>query len=181
MKPFWILVPILFFSSLAFSKDNIYYQFDFGSWFGGDKIAENPGGDNYNAGSGAVLGLGIDWKFSQKYKLYFRNNFAYRYQGAKVGNGGNSGLVYETALVKQWGRSKLVGGFHYDINAVTKDQFGNKIKYEDSVGTYVGYEYMAFETWGLGVKYLIQDYDLSTNETVSGDQIGLFVTGWFRN
>lgn len=179
MGKFCCVFLLCFFSLSANADRSIFYQFDFGTWFGGDKLAQNPGGDDYKAGSGAVFGLGLDWRFNKQHDLFLRNNIGYRYQGAKSGSGGNRGIVYETALVKGIGQINLVGGFHLDFDAVTKDQSGNRLEYDDAVGQYVALEHMTFDTWGFGLKYLFQEYELSDGTTVSGDQFGIFLTGRF--
>lgn len=179
MAKIYSLLILCSISVPAIAERNIFYQFDFGTWFGGDKLAQNPGGDDYKAGSGAVLGLGLDWKFDRRHDLYFRNNIGYRYQGAKSGSGGNRGVILETALVKQVGQFNLVGGLHLDLDAVTKDQNGNRIEYDNSLGQYVGLEHMTFENWGFGIKYLNQEYKLADGAEVSGDQFGIFLTGRF--
>lgn len=174
-----VAVVLVMLSCSALAEQSLSYHFDFGTWFGGDKLAQNPDGDDYKAGSGAVLGLGIDWELNQQHELFFRNNLGYRYQGAKSGNGGNRGVVFETALVKQINQFNLVGGLHIDLNAVTKDYTGNRLEYDNAVGQYLGIEHMTFETWGFGIKYLVQEYELSNGAKVSGNQFGLFLTGRF--
>lgn len=179
MGKVWIFLLFCIVPTYAKAEQNLFYHFDFGTWFGGDKLAQNPGGDDYKAGSGAVLGLGLDWRFSERHDLFFRNNLGYRYQGAKSGSGGNRGIVYETALVKGIGQINLVGGLHMDFDAVTKDEYGNRLEYDNAVGQYLALEHMTFGNWGFGLKYLIQDYKLSNGTTVSGDQFGIFLTGRF--
>lgn len=169
MVKFCSLLLLCVVSISAYAERSVFYHFDFGTWFGGDKLAQNPSGDDYKAGSGALLGLGLDWQFNKEHQIFFRNNIGYRYQGAKTGSGGNRGIVYETALGKQIGQFNLVGGLHLDLEAVTKDQYGNRMEYDNAVGPYIGLEHMTFGNWGFGIKYLIQDYKLSNGTEVSGN------------
>lgn len=178
-KLYTIVFLLLFTCSSAHSEKGLYYHFDLGTWFGGDTLAKNPDGDDYKAGSGATIGLGLDWMFSSDLGLLFRNNIGYRYQGAKTGSGGNRGIIYESALVKQIDQYNLVGGLHLDLEAVTKDYYGNRIEYDNALGQYIALEYMMLGNWGVGVKYLNQEYELSNGATASGNQFGLFLTGNF--
>ena len=174
------LAPLLLLtSSNVFANENLSYAWDFGTWFGGDKIATNPDGDNYNAGSGGAFDFGLSYKFSDAYALSFRNTVGYRYQGAKTGKGGNRGFILETSLVKEFGLFKVGAGFHGDFKNYAKDHSGLKTQLKDEIGPFVFVEYMAFDTWGFSVKYHALDYVSEAGRSFSGKQAGLFLTGTF--
>lgn len=178
-KKIVVLFGIVLISQQVCAERSMNYYYDFGAWFGGDKIADNPDGDNYNAGSGAVFDFGVSFLLFEKYDLYTRNSIGYRYQGSETGSGRNKGLVLESSIVKELRYYNLGFGLHADIASSTSDYFGFETEFQDAFGPFVSFEYMIDYGLGFGLKYHMLDYTSVDGVEYSGDQAGLFITGKF--
>lgn len=107
------------------------WLFEFGVKFGGDFVANNPGGDNYRAGGGAELLIGYDWSPKPQSALSLQALAGFRYQGAKLGKGKNE--AYTVKLQANYELEQYAFGIAMqgDINSITHDEFGNQISYEN--------------------------------------------------
>ncbi|MDH5178158.1 MAG: hypothetical protein OEY07_00645 [Gammaproteobacteria bacterium] len=150
-------------------------QFDMGVWFGGDLVAVNPGGDNYNAGSGAVLGVAyvVDLAKEEGWKL--DTSFGMRYQGAKVGQGSNEGIIIESSIVKEWDGFGVGAGLHYDFQNSVHDALGVETKFKDTLGTVVLVKYISRSGIEFVFKYLMADFESTGGRLYDGNQFGLFM------
>jgi len=176
-----VLIFILFIYSIylpASENQNYEYShfFSLGGWFGGDKIATNPGGDNYNAGSGGIIEFGHAYKLRKVINIFHRNSLALRYQGAKEGDGENRGFVVESTLVKEWKKIAVGGGVHLDLFNRVKDQYGDSIELNNIIGTVVNLEYLFNEKAGVGIRYLFADFESKEGTIYKGNQFGFFVS-----
>ncbi len=178
-KIIWALSLLLpSFSTFSFEDQSRYYA-DLGTWFGGDLVANNPAGDNYRAGSGAVLDFGYSWLIPSMQGVYARGSLGYRYQGALQGNGSNSGIVFEASIAKNLSIINLGVGIHADIANITKDELGRKTEFDDVLGALFYIESGVSDNASLTVKYHMLDYTSKTGTKFAGSQLGLFVTVFF--
>ena len=173
---FLLLVPVL----CSADTESDYFKNPFmglGVWFGGDRVANNPDGDNYDAGSGAIMELGAFYQPFNNIELMHRNSVAYRYQGSKTGKGESSGLVLESSLSKEWTNIGVGAGFHVDLLNQVSDTDGNITKFKNSIGPVVYVEWVESEKLSFVLKYLMVDYETMDGEEFSGNQFGLFLLG----
>ena len=171
---FLLLVPAL----CSADTESEFFKNPFmglGVWFGGDKVANNPDGDNYDAGSGAIMELGAFYQPFQNMEIMHRNSVAYRYQGAKTGKGESSGVVLETSLSKEWTNIGLGAGFHVDLMNQVSDTDGNKTKFKNSIGPVIYAEWVASEKLNFVFRYLMVDYEAEDGTGFSGNQFGVFL------
>jgi hypothetical protein len=174
LKKIWVI--LLFWINVSHAEgmfDNPYM--DFGVWFGGDLVATNPDGDDYKAGSGAVLALGIENAVINK-RYANRTSFGVRYQGAQSGKGENSGLVLESSLLKKFNSVSIGAGLHYDFQNSVSDTYGNKTNFKNSIGEFAYIEWVVNEKVSMSVRYLLMDYESDNGVPYAGDQAGLVVT-----
>lgn len=154
----------------------VSYYMDLGVWFGGDNVAINPDGDDYDAGSGAVIGAGMSYYLSKDANFKHNNTIALRHQGAKSGKGENQGFVFESSVVKEWSNIGVGAGIHYDFENEVSDTDGNKTFFNNSLGTIVFVEWIAEERLKIIFKYLFMDYETVDGVPYDGNQYGIFMT-----
>lgn len=164
-----ILANVLIFPVYANEVSNQYF-FEIGTSFGGDEIAVNNngglGGDNYKAGGGAILGLGIKKTLSGNIKA--QGLVAYRYQG---GDGSNSGVVLEGAALYQFNKNISAGlGLHADLTSKTNTPGGNTIKFNNAVGPMILVDWTIDTKLAIGLKYIAIDYETSEGIDFEGNQ-----------
>jgi len=143
-----------------------------GLWFGGDTVAINPGGDDYDAGSGAVMSIGFSNKLIESVGLISRNSIAYRYQGARIGKGENSGVILETEILKEWKLFGMGVGLHADFMNQVLDAEANKTTFNNSFGPTVFAEWIMGRRLKFVLKYLFVDFETDQGIIYSGDQYG---------
>ncbi len=151
-------------------KQNGWY-FDLGVNFGGDTIANNPGGDNYKAGGGALLMLGYDWPSNDDFSYQVSTGF--RYQGAQLGDGENFGLVSRVEADYDFGEYHLGIGLHLDILSHTKDEFGKKTKIDDSISPFISASWEMLPHINLTGTYMFAEFTDENDVVYKGNQFGL--------
>lgn len=162
------------FSPLTLAAD-FSLGYELGTSFGGEEVAENDngglGGDNYNAGGGAILAITGDFAMSER--LNARALAGYRYQG---GDGSNSGVVLEGSAVYQIADEFFAGvGFHGDMANEVETATGETIEFETAIGPMVMAEWLFTPQLGLGTKYIQMDYETNNGVAYEGDQGTIYV------
>ncbi|GAA6135836.1 hypothetical protein NBRC116188_26260 [Oceaniserpentilla sp. 4NH20-0058] len=163
------------------TEGNIYpihrlsgWYWDLGISFGGDKVADNTTtdpnggtGDPYNAGRGAIFGLGYHHVISPKFNLVSRSYAGLRYQG---GDGTNKGVILQQALLysnSDWGFGV---GIYIDTANSVKHPDGNLTKFETAAGPALIAEYRATEKLWFGLRFVDIDYKSTDGTQFNGSQ-----------
>jgi len=161
--------------SLASLTEDYSLGYEFGTSFGGKEVAENNngglGGDNYNAGGGAILSVTADVAVSEKINARALGGF--RYQG---GDGSNSGLVLEGSAIYKFTDTMFVGaGLHTDLFNEVETANGENVEFDAAIGPMVMAEWFINPKLGLGAKYILMDYETSEGTTYDGNQGAIYV------
>lgn len=152
------------------------YFTDFGVTFGGDRVASNPDGDAYNAGSGAVIGLGYSEPIAFHHEWHWRIGGAFRYQG---GDGTSQGILLNGSIVYARRLGNLGVGVYGDLHNEVKATDGTRTEFKDAAGLMLFGEWRVNDQFNLGARYVKIDYESTTGTTYSGDQGALYVLVWF--
>ena len=147
--------------------------FDIGVNFGGDTISNNPGGDNYKAGGGALLMAGYDWSLPEFKNFSYQLSSGIRYQGAEVGEGENFGWVSRLVLDYDFGEWHISAGVHVDLLSYNKDEFGVKNEIDDVIAPIVSAEWEMMPWMNLTVTYMSAEFKDQTGVIYEGNQFGL--------
>lgn len=147
---------------------------EIGAQSGGDKVAQNiSGGDDYSAGSGAVIGAGV--KKSLNAKVDFKATAAARYQGGND-SAYASGLVAEgAALYKFNNQWSMGGGLHGDFASKVKDSQGTVTKFDDAFAPMMLVDWSYTQGISIGGKYIAADYKTTTGKDYNGNQVAIYV------
>jgi len=140
--------------------------------FGGDRVAVNPTGDNYNAGSGGIIGVGYAKPLFKSQTLLGRLSIAGRYQG---GEGNSQGIVGKAMVVHSEKYFNVGGGLYLDFMNQVEDINGVTTEFEDSAGGAVFAEWRMGSNASLGVQYLMTDYETDKGVTYDGNQFSLYL------
>lgn len=168
------------FAELLLPEDNKFspeYQqegwfFEMGVNFGGDTVANNPGGDDYKAGGGALLLMGYDWPSSWE-DISWQASGGIRYQGAKVGEGENFGVIGRFAVDYDMGIFHTGFGLHLDMLGHTKDEYGHKTEFDSSIAPFLYIEWEMTPWFNLSASYMLAEFKDSNGKLYDGDQFGL--------
>jgi hypothetical protein len=154
-----------------FRREQGYY-FGLGAAFGGEKVADNPGGDSYRAGGGATISLGFGRSvFSSDFVMRF--GLGMRYQGSQQGKGSNRGIF--TEIMATWQTPEInigLGGQLDAANSVT-DSEGKIIAFRPALGPKISLEYRVAGMGNIGLEYLPVSFNTTNNVRYSGNRIAL--------
>lgn len=172
-----VLIPPPGQSKLRQSLDGWYLGL--GSDFKEEFIANNPGGDNYGAGSGAsiLLGKSIQTSISDV-SLITRVAAGVRYQG---GEGNSQGLIAQGLLLKPFNSIALGAGIHLDSGGSVTDVNGFKRVLKPVVIPRIFVEWIGGRKLSLGGTLLGKSRfeDESTGESFAGPKFGLYANWGF--
>lgn len=147
------------------------FYVDVSANFGGEKVADNPNGDNYNAGGGAVIGAGYAKPlFLENHRWLAQASLAYRYQG---GDGHNSGLVAEGLIGYVFPKFMLSAGFYGDFNGVVKDTSGQETRFNPAYSPQLRATTSGNKFWTLYARLLSLEFESKDGREFKGDFFGL--------
>jgi len=143
--------------------------------FGGAKVADNPKGDHYGAGTGAVIGVGYAAVSSfSAFHLRPRVHAAYRYQG---GDGNASGFVFQSLISKTYSKLNVSAGIYADLAGKVESVNGVTTKFKSAFGPQVLLEYRATRFTNLYLRGLNMNYKGKTDGLdYDGAKFGLGLT-----
>jgi hypothetical protein len=157
-------------------EDGIYLGI--GTNFGGEKVADNPSGDNYRAGGGGIISMGISHSV-------FTTNFVgrygggIRYQGSKDGDARNLGYIAEAVLTYQTRYFNFGFGGQIDMGNSTRHLDGNVTRFKRAIGPKFTLEWRAGGFAHLGFEYLTNDFYTTENQKYRGNRIGVTARFFF--
>jgi len=141
--------------------------------FGGERVADNPDGDDYRAGGGAVFMFGYS-------HIMFRSSFTvragvgYRYQGSKKGNASNQGGIGEAVLSFQTRYISFGIGGNYDFANKIVDMENKSYRFNNQIGPKAVLDIRFGSMITMGLEYIMTNYT-TTNSSYRGNQIALSV------
>ncbi|MEQ9164912.1 MAG: hypothetical protein RLO12_01535 [Fulvivirga sp.] len=148
--------------------------------FGGDKVANNPSGDDYRAGGGAIFNLGYSQVlFSSNF--VGRLGFGYRHQGSKDGNAVNRGFLGEAVITYQTRYINIGLGGHMDMSNSIRNLNGEKFDFVDRIGPKVITEYRFGGLGNLGLEYVFMDYETTKGVAYGGNRFHITMKFFLGN
>ncbi len=162
------------------------FYIGFGANFGGDRVAVNPGGDNYKPGSGGIFFVGYGGLLFKLDHWAWRASVGWRCHGCvdkgenpENERGGSEAMIMQSSLFYSMVRWNIGAGLYSDLNNSLEDNDGNIIDFKDSVGAQVYLEYRLLNSFAFGVRYLDIDYETDRGETFKGVNSSIYVNIWF--
>ena len=146
---------------------------DFANNFGGDKIATNPGGDDYKAGGGVLMLFGYDKALEGVPNVSYQLSGGFRYQGAQIGKGENFGVVSQLAVDYDFGLYHAGVGIQLDTLNYNKNELGQKTEFDDTVSPFIKAEWEVEPWLNITASYLFADYKDEYGKSYKGNQFGL--------
>lgn len=149
--------------------------YDVGASFGGEKVAANPKGDNYNAGSGAIMSVGYGFPLSTLRGWTVRTSFGLRYQG---GEGESQGIITQAAILYSTRYINLGAGIYGDLANSIKDIEDRETKFENAFGPALIAEWRASAQVDFGLKYIFMDYQTKQGVAYKGNKAVVYINIW---
>lgn len=156
-----------------FKRENGIY-WGLGASFGGEKVADNPNGDNYRAGGGAIITLGYTHSILSS-NFVGRYGAGFRYQGNKDGDARNLGYLSEVILTYQTRYVNLGIGGQIDMGNSTRDMEGNIFKFETAAGPKFVLEGRYEGILSVGLEYILMNFSTTENRDYKGNRLGVAV------
>lgn len=151
-----------------------------GVMFGGERVANNPTGDAYNAGSGAVFELGYAHTIAAQNAWLWRVGGGPRYQG---GQGSSEGLIFNGAVVRAFALGDFLGnigaGVYGDMLNKVSSADGKSTEFKDAAGPMAFIEWRAADQFNFGLRFASINYESTKGVSYSGNQGGLYLGLWF--
>lgn len=176
---FKILVPTKSRNTPLKREKGIYLGF--GVSFGGERVADNPSGDDYRAGGGAIFNLGYS-------SIIFHSDFVaryglgFRYQGSRDGDARNIGFFGEASVTHQTKFINFGIGLHSDFGNSIRNLEGNEFDFKTSIGPKFLMEYRLEGIGNMGLEYLLMDYETKDGIEYGGNRlmitIKFFPSSW---
>ncbi len=150
------------------------FTFEFGIGFGGERIAENPDGDDYRAGGGAVFSAGYSKNFKGT-PINWRVLGGFRYQG---GQGTNQGFHFLPSLYLSTRYVNFGAGLQFDFGNSVKAPDGTKTSFTGATGLNIWLEGKLMETLGFNLFHISTEYEDSNSIVYSGSRTGFMLNFW---
>lgn len=149
------------------------FYFGLGVNFGGEKIADNPSGDNYRAGGGGLIAFGYSHSLFSS-DLVGRAGVGYRFQGSYDGDARNRGIFSDVVLTWQTRHISFGAGGQLETANSIKDLQGNVTRFKTTVIPKFILEYrMVDGTINMGAEFLPGSFTTTQNQTFSGNRFAL--------
>lgn len=155
-----------------FKREKGFY-YGLGIYFGGDKVADNPSGDDYKAGSGAVFPIGYSHSIGNS-NFVARYGIAIRYQGSQDGNSRNLGYFLDGIVSYQTRYVNFGTGLHYDFASSIRDLNGKVYKFDPVLSPKFVLEGRVKGIANMGFEYIIADFK-SEGVNYNANRIGWFM------
>lgn len=146
--------------------------FGLGALFGGEKVANNPSGDDYRAGGGAALSLGISQALGYS-NVGFRAGIGLRYQGSYDGDALSRGLFTEMLITFQTKELTFAGGGHLETSNFIRANDGKETHFKNALGSKILVEYRIDDSLNMGFEFLPFNFVTEKNVPFKGNRIGL--------
>lgn len=144
-----------------------------GASAGGQLVAKNPEGDNFNAGGGAILTLGYAKRLSFTESAQVRGSLGYRIQG------GNQGVIVQANVLQEFDSISLGGGLYMDLLNSVKHPEGGVTKFENAAGYQLVADYKAGEFFAFTLRYVFIDYESKQGVAFEGEQVAFDMMMYF--
>lgn len=154
-----------------FKRENGLY-WGFGASFGGDKVANNPSGDDYKVGGGALFTLGYTHSlFSSNFVGRYGGGF--RYQGSKDGDARNMGYVTEALITYQTKYVNIGVGGQSEFGNSIRDLSGKIYRFDAAIGPKFVLEGRFQGKMNIGLEYIMNNFTSNENQLYNGNRIGI--------
>ncbi len=155
-----------------FRREDGFYV-GFGVNFGGEKVANNPGGDNYRAGGGGLITFGYSRSlFSSDF--VGRAGAGYRFQGSYDGDARNRGIFLDLVFTWQTRHINIGAGGQLETANSIRDLQGNVTAFKTTVVPKFIMEYRLSDgTINMGAEYLPGTFTTTQNHPFSGNRFAL--------
>jgi len=162
------------------SRKQVGIYSNIGVMFGGERVASNPTGDAYNAGSGAVIELGYAQSIAAQNSWFWRVGGGPRYQG---GEGSNRGWVINGAVAHAFTLGNVAvnagAGIYSDMLNKINPANGRSTEFKDTAGPMAFMEWRAADQFNFGLRFASLNYESTRGASYSGNQGGLYLGMWF--
>ncbi len=160
----------------AITNRHVGWYGSFGSSFGEQDIADNPDGDDYAAGSGALLMGGYAFPVSAWGSgTSLRLGAGIRYQG---GDGHSAGLIGQGSIIRYFGVIGVGAALFLDSGGTVKGVDGSSFEFEPLVMPKLMLEYNDGSSFTIGAEAIGRaDYvDSDTGRAYGGPTYGAYVS-----
>ncbi|TVQ08579.1 MAG: hypothetical protein EA361_16370 [Bacteroidetes bacterium] len=148
------------------------FYFGLGSLFGGEKVANNPSGDDYRAGGGAAISIGYSIPLAAS-DMGIRTALGFRYQGSYDGDANSKGYFSEILFTWQTKVLTAGGGGQLETNNSIRDLNGNVTRFKKTFGAKLIMEIRLADRINMGLEYLPFNFYTLNDVPVKGNRIGL--------
>jgi hypothetical protein len=163
--------------TIPFKRENGFYM-GLGVSFGGDKVADNPGGDDYKVGGGGIMNVGYTHSIYSS-NFVGRYGAGFRYQGNKDGDARNMGFLTEALITYQTRYINFGAGGQFDFASSIKNTEGKVFNFKPQVGPKFILEWRFKGIGNIGIEYIVMDCTTKDDKKYSGNRIGIMMRFFF--